>query len=75
MTKEKGHPFAYHVYGLALMQVTLDCVRGTYEFDTVKIVHDFGKTMNPSVDFGQIEGGLVLVVAVVALLEVLQMIY
>ncbi len=59
MTKEKGHPFAYHVYGLALMQVTLDCVRGTYEFDTVKIVHDFGKTMNPSVDFGQIEGGLV----------------
>ena len=56
MTKEKGHPFAYHVYGLALMQVTLDCVRGTYEFDTVKIVHDFGKTMNPSVDFGQIEG-------------------
>ncbi|MBT6796894.1 MAG: molybdopterin-dependent oxidoreductase, partial [Candidatus Marinimicrobia bacterium] len=24
-----------------------------------KIVHDFGKTMNPSVDFGQIEGGLV----------------
>jgi len=59
MTKEKGHPFAYHVYGLALMQVTLDCVRGTYEFDAVKIVHDFGKTMNPSLDFGQIEGGLV----------------
>jgi len=59
MTKEKGHPFAYHVYGLALTQVTLDCVRGTYEFDAVKIVHDFGKTMNPSVDFGQIEGGLV----------------
>ena len=59
MTKEKGRPFAYHVYGLALTQVTLDCVRGTYEFDAVKIVHDFGKTMNPSVDFGQIEGGLV----------------
>ena len=59
MTKEKGRPFAYHVYGLALTQVTLDCVRGTYEFDAVKIVHDFGKSMNPSVDFGQIEGGLV----------------
>jgi len=32
-TKEKGHPFAYHVYGLALLEVTVDCVRGTYDFD------------------------------------------
>ena len=59
MDKEKGHPFAYHVYGLALTEVTLDCIRGTYDFDSVKIVHDFGKTMNPSVDFGQVEGGLI----------------
>ena len=59
MEKEKGHPFAYHVYGLALTEVSIDCVRGTYAFDAVKIVHDFGKTMNPSVDIGQVEGGLV----------------
>ena len=59
MEKEKGHPFAYHVYGLALTEITVDCIRGTSQFDSVKIVHDFGKTMNPSVDFGQIEGGLV----------------
>ncbi len=59
MEKEKGHPFAYHVYGLALTEITLDCIRGTSQFDAVKIVHDFGKTMNPSVDFGQVEGGLV----------------
>lgn len=57
--KEKGHPFAYHVYGLALTEVVVDCVRGTYEFESVKIVHDFGKSMNKSVDLGQIEGGLV----------------
>ena len=57
--KEKGHPFAYHVYGLALTEVTIDCTRGTYEFDAVKIVHDFGKSMNTAVDIGQIEGGLV----------------
>ena len=59
MKKEKGNPFAYHVFGLALTEVTLDCIRGTYNFDAVRIVHDFGNTMNPSVDFGQIEGGLV----------------
>ncbi len=58
-TKEKGHPFAYHVHGLALIEVTVDCIRGSYEFDAVKIVHDFGKSMNKAVDYGQIEGGLV----------------
>ncbi len=59
METQKGHPFAYHVFGLALTEVTVDCLRGTYEFDAVKIIHDFGKSMNPSVDMGQIEGGLV----------------
>src|SRR5207248_6954996 len=58
-TKEKGHPFAYHVYGTAITVVTVDCLRGIYEFDAVKIVHDFGSTMNPIIDRGQIEGGLV----------------
>ncbi len=58
-TKEKGHPFAYHVYGTAAVMVTVDCIRGTYEIDAVKLVHDFGKRMNDAVDIGQIEGGLV----------------
>lgn len=57
--KEKGHPFAYHVYGTALTTVTVDCVRGTYEFDAVEIVHDFGKSMNKGIDMGQVEGALV----------------
>ncbi len=59
LTKEKGHPFAYHVYGTAITVVTLDCLRGIYTFDAVKVVHDFGTTMNPVVDLGQIEGGIV----------------
>ncbi|MCD4833679.1 MAG: molybdopterin-dependent oxidoreductase [Bacteroidales bacterium] len=58
-TKEKGHPFAYHVYGIAIVTVTLDCIRGTYEFDDVKIVHDFGNCMNTIIDQGQIEGAVV----------------
>jgi xanthine dehydrogenase large subunit len=56
---EKGHPFAYHVYGTALTIVTIDCLRGTYEVDAVKVVHDFGSSMNRSVDLGQCEGGIV----------------
>lgn len=57
-SKEKGHPFAYHVYGTAITQVTVDCLRGTYEIDAVKIVHDFGKSMNLGIDIGQVEGAL-----------------
>lgn len=58
-SKEKGHPFAYHVFGTAIIEVTVDCLRGRYEFDGVKIIHDFGKSMNKDVDHGQIEGGLI----------------
>ncbi len=57
-TKEKGHPFAYHVYGTAITTVTVDCLRGVYEVDSVKIVHDFGKSMNIGIDLGQVEGAL-----------------
>ena len=56
---ERGHPFAYYVYGTALVAVTVDCLRGRYTFDYVKLVHDFGKSMNTAVDNGQVEGGLV----------------
>jgi len=55
----KGHPFAYHVYGTAITTVTVDCLRGIYEVDSVKLVHDFGSSMNRVIDIGQIEGGLV----------------
>ena len=59
LTKEKGHPFAYHVYGTSVHTVTVDCVRGIYEIDSVKVVHDVGTSMNPTIDRGQCEGGIV----------------
>ena len=54
----KGKPFAYHVYGTGITTVTLDCLRGTYTIDSVKVVHDFGKSLNPVIDLGQAEGGI-----------------
>ena len=59
LKKEKGHPFAYHVYGTAIITTTIDCLRGTYEMDSVKVVHDFGASMNVAIDKGQCEGGIV----------------
>ncbi len=57
--KSKGNPFAYHVYGTAIVEVTLDCLRGTYKIDSVKVVHDLGESIHPTVDLGQVEGGIV----------------
>ena len=55
----KGNAFAYHVYGAAIIEVTLDCLRGIYKIDSVKAVHDFGKSINQQIDIGQAEGGIV----------------
>jgi len=56
--KEKGKPFAYHVYGTAIIEATVDCLRGIYKIDSVKVVHDFGKSLNPIIDLGQAEGAI-----------------
>jgi xanthine dehydrogenase large subunit len=58
-TREKGQPFAYHVFGAAAIEVTIDCLRGIYTVDRVWAVHDAGRSLNPLVDRGQLEGGLV----------------
>jgi xanthine dehydrogenase large subunit len=53
-----GRPFAYHVYGTGIITASLDCLRGIYTIDSVKVVHDFGKSLNPVIDLGQAEGGI-----------------
>lgn len=58
-TTEKGKPFAYHTYGTAVFEVTLDCLRGTYDIDAINICHDVGKSLNIKVDLGQVEGGCI----------------
>ena len=55
---EKGEPFAYHAYGAALIEATVDILRGTGRIDAVRLVHDAGQSLHPLIDRGQIEGGL-----------------
>jgi xanthine dehydrogenase large subunit len=55
---ETGNPFAYHVYGTAVTEVTLDCLRGTTTIDAVRIVHDGGRSIDLLTDRGQVEGAL-----------------
>ncbi|MCX8013907.1 MAG: molybdopterin-dependent oxidoreductase [Rectinema sp.] len=58
MKRERGRPFAYHVYGAALVEATIDVLRGTSRIDATYIVHDIGDSIDPAVDRGQIEGAL-----------------
>lgn len=58
-TKEKGKPFAYHTFGTAVIEATVDTLRGTYELDAVNICHDVGKSINKKVDLGQVEGACI----------------
>ncbi len=57
--REKGHPFAYHTYGVALITSTVDCLRGISRVENVFVCHDSGKLLNSNLDIGQIEGGVV----------------
>jgi xanthine dehydrogenase large subunit len=55
----KGQPFLYFANGAAVSEVTLDCLTGEYKVDQVDILHDVGKSLNPAIDIGQIEGGFI----------------
>ena len=68
---ERGRPFAYHVFGTAITEVTLDCLRGTYTVDRVHVTHDAGRSLNPLIDLGQLEGGLVQGIGWMTMEEVL----
>lgn len=56
--KNKGNAFAYYSFGTAVIEVTVDCLRGTYVVDSVKAVHDFGKSFTNVIDRGQAEGAI-----------------
>jgi xanthine dehydrogenase large subunit len=54
-----GHPFYYFAYGAAVSEVLVDTLTGEYKVVRVDILHDAGKSLNPAIDLGQIEGGFI----------------
>jgi len=54
-----GRPFLYFAYGAACSEVTVDTMTGEMRVDRVDILHDVGRSLNPAIDIGQIEGGFV----------------
>ena len=55
----KGRPFFYFAYGAAVSEVAIDTLTGENRTLRVDILHDVGKSLNPAIDLGQIEGGFV----------------
>ena len=54
-----GRPFLYFAGGAACSEVMLDIETGELRVDRVDILHDAGRSLNPAIDMGQIEGGFV----------------
>ncbi len=55
----KGRAFYYFCYGAAVSEVEIDTLTGEWWLKGVDILHDAGRSINPAIDKGQIEGGYV----------------
>jgi len=57
--RARGRPFYYFAYGAAVSEVVIDTLTGENRILRTDILHDAGRSLNPAIDIGQIEGGFV----------------
>ncbi|XP_062303168.1 aldehyde oxidase 6 isoform X1 [Osmerus eperlanus] len=57
--KQEGEPYSYYTYGVCCCEAEVDCLTGDYRTVRTDIVVDIGRSVNPSVDIGQIEGAFI----------------
>jgi len=55
----QGRPFFYFAYGASVSEVVIDTLTGESRILRTDILHDAGKSLNPALDIGQVEGGYV----------------
>ncbi|MGH8444762.1 MAG: xanthine dehydrogenase molybdopterin binding subunit, partial [Solimonas sp.] len=53
----QGRPFYYFAYGAAVAEVAIDTLTGETRLLRAELLHDAGRSLNPAIDRGQIEGG------------------
>ncbi|MET0961863.1 MAG: xanthine dehydrogenase molybdopterin binding subunit, partial [Noviherbaspirillum sp.] len=54
-----GHPFSYYAYGAAVSEVLVDTLTGEWKLLRADGLYDAGNTLNPAIDFGQVEGAFI----------------
>jgi len=57
--KGQGRPFYYFAYGASCSEVTIDTLTGEYRVERTDILHDVGRSLNPVLDKGQVEGAFI----------------
>jgi xanthine dehydrogenase large subunit len=55
----QGRPFYYFAYGAAVSEVVVDTLTGENKLLRADVLHDVGRSLNPAVDIGQIEGAFI----------------
>ena len=55
----KGRAFYYFCYGAAVSEMEIDTLTGEWWLKAVDIVHDVGRSINPAIDRGQVEGAYI----------------
>ncbi|MBV0891083.1 xanthine dehydrogenase molybdopterin binding subunit [Paracoccus sp. Z118] len=55
----RGRPFYYYAYGAACAEVSVDTLTGEYVIERADVLHDVGRSINPAIDKGQVEGAFV----------------
>jgi xanthine dehydrogenase large subunit len=54
-----GRPFYYFAYGAAAAEVAVDTLTGETRVLRAELIQDCGRSLNPAIDLGQIEGAFV----------------
>jgi xanthine dehydrogenase/oxidase len=55
----RGRPFLYFVWSAAVSEVEVDVLTGEFTILRADVLYDPGKSPNPAIDIGQLEGGYV----------------
>jgi xanthine dehydrogenase large subunit len=55
----QGRPFYYFAYGAAVSEVVIDTLSGEWKLLRADLLHDAGRSLNPALDIGQVEGAYI----------------
>jgi len=54
-----GRPFSYFAYGAAVAEVVVDTLTGEWKLLRADALYDAGRSLNPALDIGQVEGAFI----------------
>ena len=57
--RRTGQPFYYFSYGAAVSEVAVDTLTGEWRLLRADVLHDVGRSLNPAIDIGQVEGAFI----------------